>query len=280
MKKHYDILFLAMSCNDPFFEMSRKVTMDTWAKGIIEEQYPGVGFYAFTCAADYKERIENNCIYVNVEDDYRHTYSKTVRAMQMLHEQGITWDVLIRTNTSIYFNVERTVQLVKTLDKNKLYSYLLGNLQIGEHSVPLCVGWVMIMPKLLTDLMIMNAQCFNEEHELIRRLKEEPNFYANDDVLIGIFRWILCNNKYDVELKLLPNAYIKHYKTNLHNRFLQAPLPDLFTRPDQYTDNPDDILQLPWVQVRLFGVEHQYRYIELEHMYELHEAYNKKGDHH
>ena len=279
MSKHYKVLFLAMSCNDPFFEMSRKTTHDTWAKDIIEGRYPDVGFCSYTTAANYKERIEDHCVYVNTEDDYRHTYSKTVRTMQLLRERGITWDILIRTNTSTFFNVEKTLELLQTLDTDKINTFFLCNIDIANKSIPIFAGWLMIFPWTFTELLINNFHILNEDYILIQELKKDPSFYANDDVLLGIFQWILYNNDLKVEINWLPHSLVKHYKTTLLNPHLQThPLPEVLTRADQYMSDPNEIVNIPWTQVRLFAVEHQHRYIELEHMYELYEALKKRSN--
>ena len=79
---HYRILFLAMSCNDPFFVDSRRVTHDTWAKDIILGKYPNVGFFTYTASETGEEYIEDNTIYLNCGDGLKDTWDKTMKCLK------------------------------------------------------------------------------------------------------------------------------------------------------------------------------------------------------
>jgi len=277
MKKHYDILFLAMSCNDPFFEMSRKVVHDTWAKDIIEDKYPGVGVFSYTSSGNADEYLKNYCMYVNAPDDIAHTYTKTIRALKMLKDRGVDWDCVVRTNTSTYINVPNMIDFVNKSKETGigLTSFHAFDLALGTFTCPLPAGWLMCMSGHYTNILLEKIDELDENNPnwLTDSLKQCAS--VNDDVLFGVFREYL-NSTYGFNIPFREinwKKYGRHYKSFIRNPFIQSPLErEGIYSGSQYT-NPDDVRDSIALQVRLPGVSGPYRCIELEHMYELHEAY-------
>lgn len=271
-----------MSCNDPFFDMEREVVKETWAKDIVNGKYPDIGFYAYTASSN--PRIENNCIYVDTPDDLLHTYSKTISAMRTLRENGITWDMVVRTNTSTYINVKNMLEMVDRLPPNDFSSFGAYCMHSPYKNESFCLptGWMMVVPHSLTDILIDEYDKFNENSEMLDRyfnLDAHNHFYSRyDDVLFGIFWYEISQQRPETNIgyTCFPFSLINHYKTEIHNKFIQPVLGDFLTIPSQNHRRPEVIHNLPFIQIRLFGVDTRYRYIELEHIYELHEEYKKE----
>ena len=278
MNKHYHVLFLAMSCNNPFFEMSRKVVHDTWAKDILNnapklEPFGNIGFYSYTVSTNGQSYIHDNCVYVaDVQDDINHTYSKTIKALQILHDNDITWDIVVRTNTSTYINVKNSISLANKYSDGLLSFSIFDWPCMGE-KVPLPAGWYMIMSNQFTDLLIEHFDELNEETKDVADLDKFMGS-KNDDMLIGIFRHVI-NKRYGLNIpfySLDPNKDVQHYKSFIENPFIQDPRERQGLYGYNQNTNPKKIELCLAMQVRLPGVQTRYRFIELEHMYELYNA--------
>lgn len=129
VKKHYKGIFLAMSCNIPFYKESLKAVQNTWAKDIIEGYYQDYTFYGYTSCDDEHpiECIdeENHMIYINCLDDIYHTYTKTKKAYILLREQ-YDFDFIIRTNTSVYVNRYETIKFIDNINENDICGCIRG----------------------------------------------------------------------------------------------------------------------------------------------------------
>ena len=279
MNKHYRVLFLAMSCNDPFFEMSRRVVHDTWAKDILEGKFPEIGFFSYT-STDKEDYIEDNCVYVREQDDINHTYSKTIKAMSFLREQGITWDVVVRTNTSTFINVENTLKLVEQYG-NGMVSFSIVDWECEGVKVPLPAGWYMILPGALTEKLIDCKDRLNEDVD-VHNIKDLNTFLGNrtDDMLLGVFRHVV-NQQLNLNIPfyyLDRMTFVQHYKSFINNPYIQDPRERVGIYGYNQNDDPNRIHSCIAMQVRLPGVKSMYRYIELERMYELYEAIKKRSN--
>jgi len=271
--KYYKILFLAMSCNHPFFEMGRKVVHDTWAKPIIEGKYPDCGFYSYTSTTSDEEYIQDNCIYIKNNDEINKTYSKTIRALEALQSIGVSWDVIVRTNTSTYLNVDHIIEYIKTHNKD-MYSFTCSSCVVRGEMIKLPAGWFMILPKDFTYKLVELKNKLNENTQEIQYIKNW--FSMNDDVLFGVFLKIL-NDDYNlnVHFELIDPKYCIHYKPILKNPFIQPKDRDYSGWEWNSVYEPQEINKDNLVfQVRIPIDNFNYRYFEHEHMYELDEAKN------
>lgn len=265
---HYKVLFLSMSCNDPFFEISRKVVEDTWAKDIINGKYPGIGYYSYTSSSYDMDYINGNTIYINVSDNIEDTYEKTIKVFEVLRDNGITFDYIIRTNTSVYFNIPLILGM---LDKNKgidLMGPMLFNINFDMKEYSMIIGNMMFLSRRVVDSLVDNYNVYNKNNVI---LSEGVNPY--DDVLISIFSQILIN---DINIRIIDNKDICFYKPILNNKYIYIEDIDevkKFIKCHNYTFDPNCVLYNPFIKVRLNGIDTKHRYIELEHMYELDKVY-------
>ena len=134
-EKPKKILMLSMSCNTPYFKSLLAVVKDTWAKPIIQGKYKDVQWFAYT-ACDKKHPypyidFEDHIIYVDCADGLFDTYEKTQKAYRMLLNAGINdFDYVVRTNTSVYVNIDNLIEKINTTNENEI----LGG-QVGYYHV-------------------------------------------------------------------------------------------------------------------------------------------------
>ena len=130
------LIILSMSCDLPFFVDEEQVVLETWAKDIVDGKYPDVSFYFIRTSEN--ERIEGNYIYVNTEDSFFNTFEKNVRAFEMLNENNIDYDFILRTNLSTYINIPAVVNIINSyiipdcLVKNFFGGELLSTVTGGQ----------------------------------------------------------------------------------------------------------------------------------------------------
>lgn len=159
--KHYTLLILAMSCNDPFFVESRRVTHDTWAKDIILGSYQNIGFYSYTASETGEEYIEDNTIYLNCGDKLENTFEKTMGVFDFLSRNNITFDYVLRTNTSTYINLPLTIDKINTLIMlNCDLSGLACDDRTNFYETPVLSGQYLLLSNRLIKI-IMTKQNIN-----------------------------------------------------------------------------------------------------------------------
>lgn len=125
-------IYLSMYCNHPLFEQQVEAVKETWANPIINNQVEDSAWYCFTSLKDntQEEYIDEDThtIYVRSEDDLYHTYSKMKRAYMLLRKK-YDFDVLIRTNTTTYLNLDKIIPITRKVDGNEIYSGWCGYYQ-------------------------------------------------------------------------------------------------------------------------------------------------------
>ena len=132
IKSEKKILILTMSCNIPYFKALLATEKDTWAKDVIKGKYENVYWYAYT-NCDKKHPVpcidqEDNMIYVNTGDGLYDTYDKTKEAYKLIVDSGLNFDYVVRTNTSVYINVDNLIKKVNSTDDD----YVLGG-EVGYY---------------------------------------------------------------------------------------------------------------------------------------------------
>ncbi len=293
---HYNLLILAMSCNEPFFVESRQVTHDTWAKDVINGLYSSVGFYSYTSSENGEEYIENNTIYLNCSDEINETYYKTIRCFDFLRRNGITFDYVLRTNTSVYFNIPLTLRLIESkLNYNiDLYSHARGNpvfeMNGERYGYTEFHGSFYVASSKLIYALVDKYDEYNEREERLIDICSQHNFAipGYDDitmcislVLMGLdgresFRMMFDNdNMYRYKCVMKSSVALKNeFNVNCFDDFAEE---SRYLMTLLNAENPEVINFVPFMQYRILTSldnrkSTKYRYIELEHAYELHEA--------
>jgi len=116
------LLILCMSCNLPYHNKQENIVKETWGKNILMNKYDNVSLYFYK--AGVEEKIEGNYIYVNTGDDWYNTYPKTLRALQLLEENNIEYDFILRTNCSTYVNIDMLFYFIDFIIKKQYTSHI------------------------------------------------------------------------------------------------------------------------------------------------------------
>lgn len=130
------ILILSMGCNTPYFQALMSTIKETWAKPLIKGKYPNIAWFGYT-SCDKKHPTpyidyDDHMIYVDIPDDLYHTYEKTHIAYKMLLDAGLSFDYVIRTNTSVYVNIDNLLKRLEELPDGEI----LGGECGYYHSLP------------------------------------------------------------------------------------------------------------------------------------------------
>jgi hypothetical protein len=262
--KHYALLVLAMSCNEPFFVESRRVTHDTWAKDLILGSYENIGFYSYTASETGEEYIKDNTIYLNCGDKLENTFEKTMCVFDFLNKNNITFDYVLRTNTSTYINLPMTIDKINTLIA----------LNCDLSGLPICnvINYY--------ESPILSGQYLFISNTLIQKIlsRYKNGIYKNyvnwhidgvDDVEIANHVLDILQNT-NLNIKLINYIDQVKYKSITRNNLYKEEANAAFPI---HTD-PLIVNNVYAVNYRLSNIKQtsMYRYIELEHAYELHEA--------
>lgn len=276
--KHFDVLFLAMSCNDPFFKLSRESVHTTWAKDLIDNRFGDkYKFFSYTsCDEEHpNECIDNNTVYVNVPDDIYHTYSKTVRCINYLYSLGYTFDWLVRTNTSTFVNVPKIIDEYKQWNKTDTFNFYKWSMYDGDEYVGKCLaGWGFIVSAQMINRCLFDR--LDENNLSYAKIIFENGFQKFDDTILGAQ---LCyykkyyKEKYNIDINqnVIP---VWHYKCVPNSSVLRRE----DTQPgNEILDDPkerftiDKLNDAYFIQVRNWGID-ETRILEIEHMQELYDA--------
>lgn len=264
--KHYTLLVLAMSCNEPFFVESRRVTHDTWAKDIILCSYENTGFFSYTASETGEEYIEDNTIYLNCGDKLENTFEKTMCVFDFLQKNNITFDYILRTNTSTYINLPLTIDKVNTLIA--LNCDLVGlacDNRPDFYETPVLSGQYLFLSNRLIKLLLERYQKNIYEDYL------KVDMHGIDDVEIANHVLGILQNT-NLNIKLINYIDQVKYKSLSKNTQFKKLADDNYPFPI-HTD-PSIVNNVYAVNYRLSNIDRtsMYRYVELEHAYELHEA--------
>lgn len=159
MKK---ILILSMSCNNDFFINEEAVVRDTWAKPIIDGEYPHIKYISYRGGYEKNSYSKSEyCLKLNVEDDLQHTFKKTYFAMSMALKNFGDFDYIFRTNTSTYVNVRLLDAFVQALDNDDV-TWCGETYSLSEmcSPYPLCLtprGNCILMSRKMVDVILNNG---------------------------------------------------------------------------------------------------------------------------
>ena len=270
LKKDKKILILSMSCNNPYFKSLLSVVKDTWAKSIINKEYENVEWFAYT-SCDKKHPVpeidyNDHIIYVDAKDDLYSTYDKTQKAYNMI-KKHIDFDFVVRTNTSVYLNIDNLISKIQVFDKNTVLGGVSGYYHVypnGERVFRwnMIAGLFMCMPKEYFDVAISATNNYD-------------TIPAPDDVIISgklfeEFPNISVENPNEKYTEIIYPRY-KCVLDSDYNKYIASYPHEM----KQYTNNPAIIKECIVVQLRpLYGdlKERSEKGHEFEHFYELYDA--------
>ena len=258
---------MTMFCNHPFFKNGIEVVKQTWAKPILEGNYPNAMWYGFTaCDEQHPQECideQNHIVYVQCEDKLTTTYTKMKKAytlLQCVHP----FKKLVRTNTSVYLNLHKIFDLLDNITDNQV-----------------CSDWCGYYTRDKVFLYnIFCGNCYLASAEFCNKIfYSEYSEYSlgmadGDDVVASKIMYLLnipCQ-KLDMSYDT-PSHFCYLYKRCAPYDKNRLSSEDL----SRYTENPQIIHECPFVSVRSMYVDLQERMLkgdEPAHMYELDFAYN------
>lgn len=128
-----NIIILAMSCRDSFFESQIEDIKNTYASKLQSN----IKFmYYDGCWKNTK--IVDDHLMIHSDDDLQHTFMKTYCALNYLYNNDKTWDYIFRTNTSTYVNTSLLNMFVQEYaEADIVYGSDLYSLSEAECPFPL-----------------------------------------------------------------------------------------------------------------------------------------------
>lgn len=146
---------LTMSCNQPHFQALLGCVMDTWAKPLIQGKYPEITWFGYTsCDSKHPKPVvdfEDHMIYVDSGDEVTDTYEKTQKAYNLI-KNSVDFDYVVRTNPSVYVNVDRMLEYINSVDEHSIIVNRGIVTEDNEFRFWLLIGFFMGMKKELFDI--------------------------------------------------------------------------------------------------------------------------------
>lgn len=221
-----------MSCNEPFFDAERIAVHETWAKDLIDGYYPCATFYSYTASTRNYSYIENNTIYVKCGDGLFDTFDKTIECFRILKNLDITYDYIIRTNTSTYLNIPillsniyNTISLCPNIDFDGFINYSNDdylNVNNNSYSMILSCGCYMMLSYNFINqiLKIVDDKSLRQQFSNYLKLcgenticKTDGGFHLIDDYGISILHMLINNNLFDN----YHHKIIRNYKYDIYS---------------------------------------------------------------
>lgn len=270
-------VFLAQSCNHPFFKQGLKVVEQTWAKDIIDNKYNNVEFFSYTSCDETHPTpcIDGHTIYVDCEDDLTHTYSKYKKAYMLLKQHNIYPKYIFRTNTSTYINVKNIIDIIDnqcddhTIFNNMAGYYIKDTTGSEVFQFNVITGDAYIIPTKILDRIMTSM--YDETFHAIK---------DGDDIILSkiLNRLQIPHNTKDLD-DSCKIGYIK-YKPFLKED--EELFKDHFHISSvKYLTDPNDALKCNVIRTRSLYVDINDRINkgkEFEHMKELHNAFIKEKE--
>lgn len=278
LKEHLKGVFLAQSCNLPFFKKELAIVENTWAKELIEDKHPGYKFFSYTSCDDTHPTpcIDGNTIYVLNDDSIEHTYEKMRDAYQLLLDK-YDFDVLFRTNTSTFINVPLAIQRMECLKEKEIVSDICGYYHVIPNMTPTFmfntfVGAAYIISRKIADSIFLS-----------RYDSSISNVQDGDDI-ISCYIINELYNPGEIEMKSIvvsndASVYLSYrYKgaSDLSKTYDQISATDELNKK-RYISDPSIVNDQIIVSYRTFYTDLDKREEEgeLQHLQELYEAYRK-----
>lgn len=268
IKQNKKILILTMSCNNIYFKGLLGAVKDTWAKPIIHKKYPNVEWFSYTACdkkhptphIDFKDKM----IYVDSGDDLYTTYEKTQKAYQMLKDAGVTFDYVVRTNTSVFVNIEKLLDRIDKSSENTILGGQVGYYHRNQDG-KMTFKWN-IIPGLF---MAMSKKLFDIAMSATNQYDTIP---TTDDVIISKRLAEVGDFKIESPNIGCETAFYRYkaYLPEDEERVLK-----LCTVKGSYVWDPNDINNSVVLQLRTLYPGEKERIEkghEIEHFYELDDA--------
>ena len=261
---------LTMSCNQIYFQTLLGAVRDTWGKPLLQNKYENISWWSYTSCDEKHPRpvidFENHMIYVDEKDDIYSTYTKTQKAYNMIKSTGIEFDYVIRTNTSVFVNIDNLLSKIESIDMDDIltsrtsrYIDTIGNVSFD---IEVLIGYFIGMKREYFDIAMSNPSNYFI-------LDDKIPIPTIDDVLMSIC--LYNNGLFEKTICVHDNFIIPVYKGHKDGeeprRMIEIDKKDLFYKPECVND-------YVVIRIRTFyeDFERTEKGHEIEHMYELYNA--------
>lgn len=183
-----------------------------------------------------------------------------------LRKNNITFDYILRTNTSTYINLPLTIDKIDTLiSLNCDLAGLACDNRPNFYETPVLSGQYLVLSNRLIKLLLERYQKNIYEDYL------KFGIYGIDDVEIANHVLGILQNT-NLNIKLINYIDQVKYKSLSKNTQFKKLTDDNY--PFTIHTDPSIVNNVYAVNYRLSNIDRtsMYRYVELEHAYELHEA--------
>jgi hypothetical protein len=207
-KKHYDIVMLVIaSYNYKYSNM-----IDIWKKYI--KKFDNIKIYLLFCRNDIDEQVyideDESAIFYNCEESFiPGIFLKSIHSIDFCH-RNFTYDYLIRTNISSFYNIPKLIDFLNDQPKNNF----AGGCCNTSYNIPFISGSGMIISYDLIDKILISA--FNQKS--INHIFNLP-----DDVLLS----------YLINLHINPDTYIHIKMFDIHEKITSEKI-KLLTEDDYF----------------------------------------------
>lgn len=197
-------LILCMCCNNQYYLQQFENNKQTWAKPILDGEYPDIDIWAYTASNsnDYNIDVDKRMIYVPALDGLNGTFDKTAKAIQSLAFFNITYDCIIRTNCSSIINLKMLQTFINSdmFDKTKIYTaekFLCGNKAAPYELCPIARGNFILMDKQYASLITDTGLQLLKQLYDYKRPSDIDMFTVDDVTIMGIFNAYFILNDLD-----------------------------------------------------------------------------------
>ena len=96
IEKRAKCLILCMGCNDPYYLKQWDNIKQTWAKPILNGEYPDLDILMYTSSGtnEYALDNKNHTLFVPANDSLTGTFEKTYKVIQALNMLNIDYDYI------------------------------------------------------------------------------------------------------------------------------------------------------------------------------------------
>jgi len=243
-KNDVKICILCLCSHHQIFQYQVMVDKNTWIKHAQEE---GIDVYRYE--GSNRNEIIDDIIYCDCEDDFWHTYEKTICAFQQLDIDK--YDFVVRTNLTTYINPKILIQYCQFLKDNN-YNIANGCLCIKDN----------IINYRGNSLILDNMVC----HYLLDHIHPNTEHVQDDGVFQEVFK-----NIDNLKIHSVPfRYYCKEEYFKYHPQTIKE-----ITK-----ENLEGIVFISYRiteinKINTDKLHEKYRYIELGRCYEIDSVYNQ-----
>lgn len=188
-----------MLCNLPQYKEKEELIRQTWAKPVLDKEIEGVDLYFFTSGDENKIDNDNHKIYVKASDLRDRTFQKVMKTIELVNENNIEYDYIVRVNVSTYLNVRLLREVIQNSPES---SYLYSGTVFMQpwicNKLPFMSGEYLVLSKANIDIAL---DFYHKNIDHFNKLENDPRTDT---------KWVCDDGWFTI-------AYSKFYQGNYLN---------------------------------------------------------------